>query len=363
MNQYDESAQATSWSNGVSPKNGTVLITGICGQDAAYLSRRFLRMSWKVIGTHRAGTLPDAWRLRELGVFDDIRTIPLDLGSDSEVFAIIEREKPDAILNLAAKSSVVESFQEPQRTAELDAVGVTRILHAIKTINRGIRFFQASTSELFGGTYDQPLRESTAFHPRSPYACAKLYAHWITLHFREAFGLKAVCGILFNHESPLRARHFVTRKITSTLSEIKAGRETRLLLGNLDARRDWGYAEDYVDGALRLTFQDQLGTALFATEQAHSVREFVTAAARHAGFHLAWAGKGLEEKGIEVVSGKVLVEVEKSFFRPVDAKTSFGDCTVARTHLGWTPKTEFLDLVKMMMEADLRRSAIGKITR
>ena len=331
------------------------LITGIRGQDGAYLAKFLLEKGYEVWGADRRSGDNSSWRLKELGIEKDIKYIYLDLLEFSNILRVIEKVKPDEVYNLAAQSFVGVSFEQPILTAEVDAIGPLRILEAIRTVKPDTKFYQASTSEMFGKVREIPQKEDTPFYPRSPYGVAKVFGHWITVNYREAYNIFACSGILFNHESPLRGLEFVTRKITYTLARIKYGLADKLILGNLDAKRDWGYAPEYVEAMWLMLQQSQPDDYVIATGETHTVREFVEEAAKIAGFEIEWEGKGLNEKGIDKKSGKVIVEVSEEFYRPAEVDILIGDPTKAKLKLGWQPRTKFKDLVRIMMEADLKR--------
>jgi len=331
------------------------LITGIRGQDGAYLAKFLLEKGYEVWGADRRSGDYSSWRLKELGIEKDIKFIYLDLLEFSNILRVIEKIKPDEVYNLAAQSFVGVSFEQPILTAEVDAIGPLRLLEAIRTVKPDTKFYQASTSEMFGKVREIPQKEDTPFYPRSPYGVAKVFAHWITVNYRESYNMFACSGMLFNHESPLRGVEFVTRKITYTLARIKYGLADKLILGNLDAKRDWGYAPEYVEAIWLMLQQPQPDDYIIATGETHTVREFVEEAAKIAGFEIEWEGKGLNEKGIDRKSGKVLVEVSQEFYRPAEVDLLIGDPTKAKQKLGWQPRTKFNELVKIMMEADLAR--------
>ncbi|MFC7398866.1 GDP-mannose 4,6-dehydratase [Chelatococcus sp. GCM10030263] len=331
------------------------LITGITGQDGAYLAKLLLEKGYHVVGSMRRTTISEPLRLRELGVAGAVELIDIDLFEFSNIARALERVKPDEIYNLAAQSFVGLSFEQPLYTSEIDGLGVARLLEAIRAAVPGTRFYQASTSEMFGKVQGTPQSETTPFHPRSPYAVAKLFAHWMTVNYRESYGLHATSGILFNHESPVRGREFVTRKITHGLARVRAGEIDRIDLGNLDAQRDWGFAGDYVDGMWRMLQQDEASDYVLATGRTTSVRHFVEMAAAAAGFSLVWRGKGLEEVGIDTKTDQIIVGIDPRYFRPAEVDLLIGDAGKAQTRLGWKAKTAVEDLVAMMVEADMRR--------
>ncbi len=355
------------------------LITGITGQDGAYLAELLLHKGYEVHGIKRRSSLFNTARIDHLyrDPHEDDRRFILhhgDLTDSSSLIHIIEKIKPDEIYNLAAQSHVAVSFEEPEYTANSDALGTLRLLEAIRILGltRTTRFYQASTSELYGKVQEIPQTETTPFYPRSPYAVAKLYAYWIVVNYREAYGIYACNGILFNHESPLRGETFVTRKITRALARIFLGFQDCLYLGNLNARRDWGHARDYVEMQWLMLQQERPDDFVIATGVQHSVRDFVDAAAVELGMKLRWQGEGVEEIGVidslpaqgaapGLLPGKVVVRVDPRYFRPTEVETLLGDPTKAREKLGWVPKTSFAELVAEMMRADLdetRRDAL-----
>ena len=336
------------------------LITGHRGQDGAYLSRFLLEKGYEVYGADRAGD-SGMWRLRELGIEHKVKEIDLDLLEPTNIMDALEKVRPDEIYNFAAQSFVLISFAQPVLTAEINAVGVARLLEAMRKVVPGARFFQASTAELFGSTGSAQKNETTDFHPRSPYAVSKLYAHWLTVNYRQAQNLYACNGILFNHESPLRGEEFVTRKITTAVARIKKGLQETVAVGNLDALRDWGYAREYVEGMWLMLQQPSPDDYILATGEVHKVRDFIVTAFAAAGIKLEWKGTGLDEKGIDAATGKVRVEIAKEFYRPADVKELVGDASKALKVLGWQAKTKFSDLATIMVEAELRRMEGKKV--
>jgi GDPmannose 4,6-dehydratase len=331
------------------------LITGITGQDGAYLAKLLLEKGYEVYGAYRRTTGIMSWRLEELGILNKIKLVYMDLLELTNVMRVIETIKPDEVYNLAAQSFVALSFEQPILTAEINGIGVLRILESIRSITPKTKFYQASSSEMFGKVLTERQREDTPFYPRSPYGISKLFAHWITVNYREAYGMFAVSGISFNHESPLRGEEFVTRKISKGVARIKLGLQDKLVLGNLDAKRDWGYAPDYVEAIYLMMQQDEPDDYVIATGENHSVREFVQCAFEVINIKLEWEGKGVEEKGVDKHSGKVLVEVSPDFYRPAEVNTLLGDYSKAKAKLGWQPKTSFGELVEIMVEKDLDR--------
>ncbi len=339
------------------------LITGITGQDGAYLAEFLLNKGYEVHGIKRRTSLFNTDRIDHLyqDPHEPDRRFILhhgDLTDASSLVRILQQVQPDELYNLAAQSHVAVSFEEPEYTANSDALGTLRLLEAIRILGleKKTRFYQASTSELFGKVQEIPQRETTPFYPRSPYAVAKLYAYWITVNYREAYGLYACNGILFNHEGPLRGETFVTRKITRALARIKLGLQERLYLGNLDAKRDWGHARDYVEMQWLMLQQPEPEDFVIATGEQHSVREFVELAARSLGWEIRWQGKGAEEVGIEVQSGRPIIAIDPRYFRPTEVETLLGDASKAREKLGWSPRIRFQTLVEEMVQADLREA-------
>jgi GDPmannose 4,6-dehydratase len=336
-------------------------ITGVNGQDGAYLAQLLLQKGHAVVGAVHNTATANLGRLHELGIASDIELTDFELLEYGNVLRVIERTGVDEIYNLAGQSYVGASFEKPVHTGQVNAIGVTAILEAIRTIDPGIRFYQASTSELFGRALESPQSERTPFYPRSPYAAAKAYAHWITVNYRESYGMHTVCGILFNHESPLRAQGFVTRKITLGLAKVRQGQLDVLELGNLDARRDWGFAGDYVDGMWRMLQREPAADYVLATGETRSIRDFVMEAGRHLGFDIVWEGSGVDEHGVDRATGKVAVRVNPQFFRPAEVEVVCGDAGKADRELGWKPHTSFPEFVRLMAEADDRRVRDGKV--
>jgi GDPmannose 4,6-dehydratase len=335
-------------------------ITGITGQDGAYLAELLLKNGYEVHGLKRRTSLFNTDRIDHLYQGPEVssRRFVLhhgDMTDSSSLIRIIQHVQPDEIYNLAAQSHVAVSFEEPEYTANSDAIGVLRLLEAIRILGLEdkTRFYQASTSELYGLVQEVPQRETTPFYPRSPYAVAKLYGYWIVVNYREAYGIYACNGILFNHESPIRGETFVTRKITRALARIKMGLQDCLYLGNLDAKRDWGHARDYVEMQWLMLQQEAPEDFVIATGIQHSVRDFVDASARELGIDISWQGTGIEERGFDS-SGRCIVAVDARYFRPTEVETLLGDASKAREKLGWTPKTSFKDLVSEMVREDLK---------
>jgi GDPmannose 4,6-dehydratase len=345
------------------------LITGITGQDGAYLAEYLLALGYDVHGIKRRASSFNTGRIDHLyqDPHDNNRRFSLhygDMTDANNLLRIIQEVRPDEIYNLAAQSHVAVSFESPEYTANVDGLGTLRILEAIRTLGltSSVRFYQASTSELYGNTTEMPQSESTPFHPRSPYSVAKLYAYWITVNYREAYGLYACNGILFNHESPIRGETFVTRKITRGLARIKVGVQDCLYLGNLDAKRDWGHARDYVEMQWLMLQQERPEDFVIATGLQYSVREFVNAAADEMNMRLTWRGHGPDEKAFDK-QGRCIVAVDKRYFRPAEVDTLIGDATKARVKLGWCPKVTFQQLVAEMVEADLRTAERDQLVR
>jgi len=331
------------------------LITGASGQDGAYLAKLLLQKGYKVYGAVRRTSSADFWRFRYLGVDRDIELVSLELLEESNVARLIMKLQVDEIYNLAAQSFVGASFDQPVYTAEVDALGVCRLLEAIRGHSPHTKFYQASTSEMFGKVREIPQTETTPFYPRSPYGVAKVYAHWITVNYRESYDLFACSGILFNHESPLRGPEFVTRKATIALAEIRQGRRDVLKMGNLNAKRDWGFAGDYVTGIWMMLNAPKADNYVLATGHTWTVRDFVARAAACLDFDLEWRGDGENETGIDRKTGKVVVAVDPQFYRPAEVDQLVGDSTKARDALGWQPQTSFDHLVEMMVRADVDR--------
>ncbi len=335
------------------------IITGITGQDGAYLAQFLLESGYQVVGTYRRTSSVNFWRMAELGVdrHPNLTLVEHDLTDLGSTVRLIESARPHELYNLAAQSFVGVSFDQPVTTAEVTGVGALNLLEAIRIVDRGIRYYQASTSEMFGMVQAIPQTESTPFYPRSPYGVAKLFAHWTTINYRESYGIFAACGILFNHESPLRGLEFVTRKITDAVARIKLGKLDKLELGNLDAKRDWGYAREYVEGMWRMLQADEPDTYVLATQRTETVRDFVGMAFEAAGYRIEWTGKDERERGVDMKSGDVLVEVNPRFYRPAEVDLLIGCADKARETLGWRPHTTLEGLCKMMVEADLSRVA------
>jgi GDPmannose 4,6-dehydratase len=346
----------------MSYKNKIALITGVTGQDGSYLAEFLLEKGYEVHGIKRRSSLFNTQRVDHL--YQDVHENDPkfflhhgDLTDSSSLLRIIQEVQPCEIYNLAAQSHVAVSFEEPEYTANSDALGALRILEAIRILGLKdkTRFYQASTSELYGLIKESPQSEKTPFHPRSPYAVAKLYAHWITINYRESYNFFACSGILFNHESPVRGETFVTRKITRGLSRIKTGIDSKLYLGNIDAKRDWGHARDYVEAQWLMLQQDTPKDFVIASGIQYSVREFINIAAQKINLDLTWQGKGLDEKAYDK-NGKCIIEIDKRYFRPAEVESLLGDSSIARKELGWQPKISFDDLVDEMIKKDLKEA-------
>jgi GDPmannose 4,6-dehydratase len=337
------------------------LISGITGQDGAYLAELLLSKGYDVTGTYRRASSVNFWRIEELGIQDHprLRLVEYDLTDASSGIRLIQSEQPDEVYNLAAQSFVGVSFEQPLATASITGLGPVHLLEAIRIVNPRIRFYQASTSEMFGKVQAIPQTEETPFYPRSPYGVAKLYAHWMTVNYRESYDMFAASGILFNHESPLRGREFVTRKITDSVAKILQGKLDVLELGNLDARRDWGYAKDYVEGMWRILQADRPDTFVLATNRTETVRDFVSMAFKAAGVRIRFSGTAQAEVGRCSETGKVLMRVNPKFYRPAEVELLVGDTSKARRELRWEATTTLESLCTMMIEADMRRNERG----
>lgn len=339
----------------------TAFITGITGQDGAYLARFLVERGYRVYGAYRRTSSVNFWRLKELGLLDrpELQLVEYDLTDPGAAVRLLDRYRPQEVYNLAAQSFVGVSFEKPVTTAQITGIGALNLLEAIRIVDPGIRFYQASSSEMFGKVQAIPQNEATPFYPRSPYGVAKLFAHWMTVNYRESYGIFGVSGILFNHESPLRGLEFVTRKITDGLAKIKLGKLDCLRLGNLDASRDWGYAPEYVEGMWRMLQADRPDTYVLATGRTQTVRDFVRLAAEAVGFELVFEGQGENEVGIERRTGRVLVQVDPKFYRPAEVDLLVGDPTKAKQELGWEAKTPLEELCRLMVEADVYRNERG----
>jgi GDPmannose 4,6-dehydratase len=339
----------------------TSVITGVTGQDGAYLAQQLLERGDSVYGAFRRTSSVNFWRLEELGILNHagLRLVEFDLTDVGACLRLLDKSTPDFVYNLAAQSFVGVSFEQPIATAQMTGVGTLNLLEAIRHVNAKIKFYQASTSELYGRVLAVPQNEDTPFYPRSPYAVAKLFAHWSTVNYREAYGIFGSSGILFNHESPLRGREFVTRKITDAAARIHLGKQDWLEIGNLDARRDWGFAKEYTEGMIAIMNHSEPDTFVLATGKNASVREFVEMAFRAVGIELHWRGQQTAEEGICQKTGKVRVKVNPAYFRPAEVDELIGDASKAHKLLGWKAETPLEELCRLMVEADVRRNKIG----
>lgn len=337
------------------------IITGITGQDAAYLAEFLLDNNYQVYGTYRRSSSVNFWRIEELGIANhaNLHLVEYDLTDAGASIRLLQQIKPAEIYNLAAQSFVGVSFEQPATTTQVSAIGVLNLLEAIRIVDPEIKFYQASTSEMFGKVQAIPQCETTPFYPRSPYGVAKLYAHWLTVNYRESYGIFGASGILFNHESPLRGREFVTRKITDSVAKIKLGKLEVLELGNLDAKRDWGYAKEYVYGMYLMLQAKQPDTFVLATGRTETVRDFVIMAFKAAGINLIWEGQAENEVGIDPATQRIVVKINPKFYRPAEVDLLIGDPQKAKEILGWEPKTTLEQLCKLMVEADIRRNERG----
>ena len=334
------------------------LVTGITGQDGAYLAKFLLRKDYNVYGVYRRTSSVNFWRIAELGIQNNsnLHLVEADLTDFSSILSLIKKINPDEIYNLAAQSFVGLSFEQPSLTSQVNSLGVVNILEAIRILGKSIRFYQASTSEMFGLVQSIPQNERTAFYPRSPYAISKLYSHWMTINYRESYNIFAVSGILFNHESPLRGIEFVTRKITDGVAKIKLGKLDLIELGNLDSKRDWGYAEDFVEGMWLMTQTKIPETYVLATSRTETIRTFVVMAFMSVGIKIKFEGSGDEEIGLNADTGKTILRINPKFYRPAEVDLLKGDASKAKKDLSWAPKTSLEDLAEMMVKADLRRN-------
>ena len=337
----------------------TALITGITGQDGAYLAKFLIDKGYKVVGAMRRTASLNLARLAALGIDDEITYVNFDVNELSNIMRVLEQVQPDEIYNLAAQSFVQASFEQPLYTAQTSGVGTMRLLEAMRTLGSQAKFYQASTSEMFGRVQQTPQDENTPFYPRSPYGVAKLFAHWSVVNYREAYGLHACSGILFNHESPLRGMEFVTRKITSQLAKIIVEQEGVLELGNLEAQRDWGYAPDYVEAMWLMLQQEKAEDFVVATGATHSVRSFVEMACQTLGLEIEWQGEGVDETAIDKKTNRTIIRINPDFYRPAEVDLLVGDSSKATQKLGWRPTTDFTQLVAIMAETDLRRAQDG----
>lgn len=337
------------------------IITGVTGQDGAYLAQLLLQKGYKVYGTYRRTASVNFWRMEELGILEheNLHLVEYDLTDQANTIHMVMDIRPDEIYNLAAQSFVGVSFDQPLATAQITGLGCVHLLEAIRIVNPKIRFYQASTSEMFGKVQAIPQVESTPFYPRSPYGVAKLYAHWMVINYRESYDIFACSGILFNHESPLRGQEFVTRKITDSVAKIKLGKLDVLELGNMDAKRDWGYAKEYVEGMYLMLQAKKPDTFVLATNRTETVRDFVTMSFMAVGIELEWNGSAEDETATDKATGRVVVKVNSKFYRPAEVDLLIGNPQKAKDILGWEPKTSLEELCSMMVKEDLRRNEAG----
>lgn len=337
------------------------IVTGITGQDGAYLAQLLLNKGYSVYGTYRRTSSVNFWRIEELVIqsHPNLHLVEYDLTDLGASIALVQKIQPDEIYNLAAQSFVGVSFEQPSATAQITGIGALNLLEAIRLVNPRIRFYQASTSEMFGKVQAIPQVEDTPFYPRSPYGVAKLYAHWMTVNYRESYGMFASSGILFNHESPLRGREFVTRKITDSVAKIKLGKLDVLELGNIDAKRDWGYAQEYVEGMWRMLQADQPDTYVLATNRTETVRDFVRMAFKATGVNVEFQGQAEAERAVDTATGTTVMRVNPRYYRPAEVDLLVGNPAKAKDQLGWEPATTLEQLCQMMVDADLRRNQQG----
>lgn len=337
------------------------IVTGITGQDGAYLAELLLHKGYTVYGTYRRTSSVNFWRIEEVGVHQHpaLHLVEYDLTDLGSALSLVQRVQPDEIYNLAAQSFVGVSFDQPAATAQITGVGALNLLEAIRLVNPKIRFYQASTSEMFGKVQAVPQVEDTPFYPRSPYGVAKLYAHWMTINYRESYDIFGSSGILFNHESPLRGREFVTRKITDSVAKIKLGKLDVMELGNIDAKRDWGFAKEYVEGMWRMLQADEPDTFVLATNRTETVRDFVRMAFKGAGIAVDFTGKAENETAVDTETGKTVMRINPKFYRPAEVELLIGNPAKAKEKLGWAPETTLEQLCQMMVEADIRRNTQG----
>jgi GDPmannose 4,6-dehydratase len=337
------------------------IVTGITGQDGAYLAKLLLGKGYIVYGTYRRTSSVNFWRIDELGIRDheNLHLVEYDLTDLGSSINLLQKVEPEEIYNLAAQSFVGVSFDQPTTTSQITGIGALNILEAIRLVNKKIKFYQASTSEMFGKVQAIPQTENTPFYPRSPYGVAKLFAHWMTINYRESYDIFASSGILFNHESPLRGREFVTRKITDSISKIKLGKLNCFELGNLDAKRDWGYAEEYVEGMWQMLQISEPDTFVLATNRTETVRDFVRMAFKAADINIDFQGAGANEIAVNTLTGKTVMRINGNFYRPAEVELLIGDPAKAKLKLDWEPKTNLEQLCQMMVEADLRRNSAG----
>lgn len=342
-------------------QNKKAIVTGITGQDGAYLAELLLEKGYEVYGAYRRTSSVNFWRMEELGITNhpNLHLVEYDLTDQANSIRMVMEIRPDEIYNLAAQSFVGVSFDQPLATAQITGLGCVHLLEAIRIVNPKIRFYQASTSEMFGKVQEIPQTETTPLYPRSPYGVAKLYAHWMVINYRESYDIFGCSGILFNHESPLRGREFVTRKITDSVAKIKLGKLDVLELGNMDAKRDWGFAKDYVEGMYLMLQAEKPDTYVLATNRTETVRDFVTMAFKAAGIELEFSGSDENETAVDKATGKTVVKVNPKFYRPCEVELLIGNPQKAKDVLGWEPKCTLEELCAMMVEADLRRNELG----
>ena len=337
------------------------IITGITGQDAAYLAELLLEKGYEVYGTYRRTSSVNFWRIEELGIenHENLHLVEYDLTDATNSIRMVSEIQPDEIYNLAAQSFVGVSFEQPLATAHITGLGCTHLLEAVRIVNPKIKFYQASTSEMFGDVQEIPQTEKTPFWPRSPYGAAKMYAHWMVVNYRESYDMFACSGILFNHESPLRGLEFVTRKITDAVAKMKLGKLDVLELGNMDAKRDWGFAKDYIEGMYLMLQADKPDTYVLATNRTETVRDFVTMAFKAIDVELEWKGSGENETATNKATGEIVVKVNPKFYRPAEVDLLIGNPEKAKRELGWEPTTTLEELCAMMVKADLKRNEVG----
>ena len=333
----------------------TALITGVSGQDGAYLSKLLLKKGYRVIGGERRSASGSLWRLKDLNIENDVEITDFELSEFTNIYRTIEKYRPDEIYNLAAQSFVGASFEMPTMTSDITGLGVSRILEAIRQINPDIKFYQASSSEMFGKVSETPQTENTPFYPRSPYGIAKLFGHWMTINYREAYNIFACSGILFNHESPLRGEQFVTKKITMGLSKIKLGLIEYLELGNLESKRDWGYAGDYVEAMYLMLQNNKPDNYVISTGETFSVKDFINTSCNELRIDIEWQGSGIDETAIDKKTGKSIIRINPKFYRPTEVDLLLGNSTKAKKILKWKPKTNFYELVSKMIEYDYNK--------
>lgn len=335
----------------------SAIITGITGQDGAYLSELLLKKDYTIYGTYRRTASSNFWRIEELGIRNNpnLHLVESDLTDISSAIRLIEKVNPHEVYNLAAQSFVAASFCEPIATSQVSGVGALNLLETIRIVNPKIRFYQASSSEMFGLAQEVPQSETTSFYPRSPYGVAKAYAHWMTINYRESYDIFGVSGILFNHESPLRGLEFVTRKITDGLARVKLGKQSYIELGNLDAQRDWGYARDYVEGMWRMMQTEKPDTYVLSSGRTEKIRNFVEMASGELDIDIAWQGSGVDEVGVDNKTGTTIVKINPEFYRPAEVALLLGNSEKAKSKLGWQAKTTLEELCSIMIKADLQR--------